>query len=133
MEDDGGGADQEDDKDEIFLRQFPNLSGFYKMNKNLFKRNKGKKGFDITMGPFIAPTCCSMVVNFIQFQLTLSSIMSNKGNALGYWLPELARYDLQTNFFKIEDEESLWTFLNDDVGPYVFQDVKLPVFGNTTD
>jgi len=46
--------------------------------------------------------------------------MSNKGNALGYWLPELARYDLQTNFFKIEDEESLWTFLNDDVGPYVF-------------
>lgn len=71
------------------------------MNKNLFKRNKGKKGFDITMGPFIAPTCCSMLVNFIQFQLTFSSIMSNKGDALGYWLPELARYDLQTSFLKI--------------------------------
>lgn len=67
IDDDAGGAQQDDDKDEIFLRQFPNLSGFYKMNKNLFKRNKGKKGFDITMGPFIAPTCCSMVVNFIQF------------------------------------------------------------------
>ena len=81
-----------------FLKQFPNLSVFFRMNKNLIKKSGKKKGFSINSGGWIPPTCCSMLVNVIQLQLTYTSIMLTKGNVQMFWLPELVRNDLETKF-----------------------------------
>ena len=96
--------EQEEDKGEQdvvesqFLKQFPNLSVFFRMNKNLIKKSGKKKGFSINSGGWIPPTCCSMLVNVIQLQLTYTSIMLTKGNVQMFWLPELVRNDLETKF-----------------------------------
>lgn len=82
------------DKEEIFLRQFPGLSGHYSNNKELLRKYKNKNGFDIKYGNWIPPTCCSMLVNIIQFILTYTSIQLYKGQITAYWLPELIRGDL---------------------------------------
>jgi len=55
----------EDVNEDNFLKQFPNLSVFFKMNKSLIKKSGKKKGFSISTGGWIPPTCCSMLVNFI--------------------------------------------------------------------
>lgn len=71
------------------------------MNKNLIAKNKGKKGFSIASGGWLPPTCCSMLVNFIQFLLTQISIDLMKGNPQMFWLPELLRNDLELKFKSI--------------------------------
>ena len=68
------------------------------MNKNLIKKSGKKKGFSINSGGWIPPTCCSMLVNIIQLQLTYISIMLTKGNVQMFWLPELVRNDLEIKF-----------------------------------
>jgi hypothetical protein len=67
------------------------MSVHYRNNKNLFNKNAKKKGFDIAYGGWIPPSCCSLLINFIQWQLTYSSVMLNKGDGGMFWLPELIR------------------------------------------
>ena len=86
------------DKEEIFLKQFPGLSGHYSNNKELIRKGKKKPGFDIKYGNWIPPTCCSMFVNIIQFMLTFYSIVLYKGQISAFWLPELIRGDLSSQF-----------------------------------
>jgi hypothetical protein len=45
------------------------MSVHYRNNKNLFNKNAKKKGFDIAYGGWIPPSCCSLLINFIQCQL----------------------------------------------------------------
>ena len=93
-----GAEEKEEDKEDIqetFLKQFPGLSPHYCQNKQIFKKGEGKAGFDIKYGNWIAPSCCSLLVNFVQWMLTFSSIMLYKGDGNGFWLPELIRADLE--------------------------------------
>jgi hypothetical protein len=86
------------DRQEIFLRQFPGLSGHYRSNKELIRSNKNTLGFDILYGSWIRPSCCSMVVNVLMFYLTLQSIMLHKGDLQMYWLPDILKYELAYDF-----------------------------------
>jgi len=79
------------DKEEEFLRQFPLLSSHYRNNKELFRKKGKKPGFDIKYGNWMMPTCCSMLVNVVQWLLTLTSVMHQKNSWCVYWLPEMVR------------------------------------------
>ena len=60
-----------DENEKEFLKQFPYLSVFFKMNTNLTRKMGRQKGFTLENGGFISPTCCAMLINFAQFQFTL--------------------------------------------------------------
>jgi hypothetical protein len=98
------------------LQQFPGLSPHYVRNKSIIKKNEGKFGFDIKYGNWMAPTCCSLLVNFIQWMLTFSSIMLYKGDGNGFWLPELIRADLEAEFRAVGDERAFWNFTENTLG-----------------
>jgi hypothetical protein len=57
--------DLKPDREQIFLRQYPGMSNYYRTNKELLMRNSHKPGFDIRYGNWLPPPCCSMVVNII--------------------------------------------------------------------
>lgn len=114
-------------KEEIFLRQFPGLSGHYATNKELFRKGRKKEGFLIEYGDWIPPTCCSMLVNIVQWLLTYWSIMLYKGDNSAFWLPELVRGDLELEFKKIQDVNHFWKFAEETVGEYVFEHENLLV------
>jgi hypothetical protein len=97
----GAANDEEPDKEQVFLQQFPNLSIFYRQNKNLFYKYRKKRDFNVAFGGWIPPTCCSLLINFIQWYLTFSSVIYNKGDGAAFWLPELIRKDLELDFKKI--------------------------------
>jgi len=88
----------------------------------LFKRQGKKAGFDIAYGGWIIPTCCSLLVNFIQWQLTYNSIMLYKADTSAFWLPELVRSDLETHFRAIQDVNQFWDFAGNKIGDYIFSD-----------
>ena len=77
------------------------MSAHYAVNKELFRQGEKKDGFDIKYGEWVPPTCCSMLVNIIQWLLTYQSIMLYKGDNSAFWLPELVRGDLALEFKKI--------------------------------
>ena len=65
-EEDNDSEEDDKDKKEIdFLKQFPNLSIFFKDNSSLIKKKGKVKGFKLSGGGWVAPTCCSMVINII--------------------------------------------------------------------
>lgn len=78
--DDNSDEENKDIKEISFLKQFPNLSIFFNDNQSLIKKKGKTKGFRLNTGGWVAPTCCSMVINMIQLQLTFQSIMMTKGN-----------------------------------------------------
>ena len=57
--------EDEDLVEDQFLKQFPKLSVMFKENKKLIATSGKKKGFSINSGGWIAPTCCSMLINVI--------------------------------------------------------------------
>ena len=139
-EDEGKKVEEDNavDHNQEFLKQFPALSSHYMNNKQLFNKhkiwppNQKKKedakirtGFDIKQGNWLPPTCCSLVVNFIQFQLTLSSILMYKGDARAYWLPELIRSDLEPQFKSMQNMNEFWNFTKEGLGNYLFDDKEL--------
>lgn len=112
------------DKEEVFLRQFPGLSVFYRNNKQLKKKHKNNENFTFQYGNWIPPTCCSLLVNFIQWQLTFSSILLYKSDIAAYWQPELVRADLESEFRQIQDLERFWNFTENTLGNYIFPQQK---------
>ena len=54
--------------------------------------------------------------------LTFTSIMYNKGDNSAFWLPELTRTDLSKHFFDIQDQISLWEFLEKDFVHFAFDE-----------
>jgi hypothetical protein len=67
----------------------------------MFYKYRKKRDFDIAFGGWIPPTCCSLLINFIQWYLTFSSVLYNKGDGGAFWLPELIRSDLDGPFKQI--------------------------------
>lgn len=127
-DDRGAGAavlDEEPDKEQMFLTQFPNLSVFYRQNKSLFYKYRKKRDFKIAFGGWIAPTCCSLLINFIQWFLTFRSVTFNKGDGAAFWLPELVRMDLEPDFKRIQDVSTFWKFIEKNLCEYVFSDLQL--------
>ena len=118
-------VEEEPDKEQVFLGQFPNLSVFYKQNTAMFYKYRKKRDFDIAFGGWIPPTCCSLLINFIQWYLTFSSVLYNKGDGGAFWLPELIRSDLDGPFKQIQDVSTFWKFIENDLADYAFTDVKL--------
>ena len=108
------------DKEEIFLRQFPGMVAKYRNNKDLFRKFSRKPGFNVKTGGWLPPTCCSMVVNVIQFMLTISSIMMYKSDANAFWLPQMIREDLTLEFNNVKDEATFWDFTQNTLGKFVF-------------
>ena len=86
------------DQEHKFLEYFPNMPYNYKFNHQLTFKNKYVKNFHISRGGWIPPTCCSLLINFIPWQLTFASIMGAKGQIQAFWLPELVRNDLTQHF-----------------------------------
>ena len=71
------------------------------------------------------PTCCSMLVNIIQWMLTYQSIMLYKSDIQAFGLPELVRNDLESKFREIQDHHTFWKFTKDTLGDYIFSDENL--------
>lgn len=91
----------------------------------MFKKDGNKPGFDIKYGNWIAPSCCSLLVNFIQWMLTFSSIMLYKGDGSGFWLPELIRADLEDQFRAVSDQREFWNFTQNTLGEYLYNQNEL--------
>ena len=89
------------------------------------RKGMKQEGFDIKYGGWIAPTCCSMLVNIIQWLLTYQSIMLYKGDNSAFWLPELVRGDLELEFKKIQDVNHFWHFTENVIGEYIFETESL--------
>ena len=99
-----------EDVEEVFLKNFPGFPSHYRRNREIFKKQSHKPGFDIRYGDWLPPTCCSLMVNFVQFLLTFMSITMYKGDPRQFWIPQLIRDDLETEFRSITDMKSFWKF-----------------------
>lgn len=126
-------AEMKTDKEEIFLRQFPDMSTNYRNVKQLMIKHKGNPNFSITRGSWIPPTFCTIFVNLIQFFLTFKSIMIYKDTTSFYWHPEDVREDLVKQFMSIQDENGFWNFTENDLGGYLFREEKLLSEGGGVD
>jgi hypothetical protein len=84
---------EEIEREQEFLKQFPAMSSLYKNIEDIKKKNRkrmrGNQEYDVRSGGWNLPTCCSLFVNFIQFCLTLTTILLNKGDSSAYWIPSL--------------------------------------------
>jgi hypothetical protein len=91
----------------------------------LLHKYRKKKDFNIAYGGWIPPTCCSLLINFIQWYLTFKSVTYNKGDGAAFWLPELVRQDLEKEFKNIQDVITFWHFIENNLSEYVFSDINL--------
>lgn len=95
----------QDEKEIIFLRQFPQMSYFFKENRKLVAkaRKKKQKLFQLSEGGWQKPTCCSLLINLAQALVTINSIMTTKGNIQMYWVPQIYRERFLKNFYNVND------------------------------
>jgi len=99
------------------------LSVFYKQNKDLKHRMRKKADFDIAYGGWIPPSCCSLLINFLQWFFTYRSVLLNKGDRNAFWLPELIRLDLK-EFYTVKNEADFWNFMDKNFAEYLFSDTE---------
>ena len=57
--------------------------------------------------------------------LTFVSIYIYKGDPRGFWLPELIRNDLETEFRSIHDMAGFWDFTQNTISEYVFENERM--------
>ena len=98
------------------------LAVFYKQNKELMFKKRADMDFDIAYGGWTPPTCCSLLINILQWFFTYKSVLLNKGDRNAYWLPELIRADLSGDFYAVQDQNDFWKFMDQKFAEYIFSD-----------
>lgn len=97
------------DKEEIFLRQVPGMKVVYRNCKEIIRRRSQQPGYDksqhglyVQYGSYKVPTCCSVLVNLLQFILTVCSVVMQKGDPAAFWQPAIySQGVMKTNFYAV--------------------------------
>jgi hypothetical protein len=109
------------------------LSTFYRQNQNLIQKNKKNKLFSLEEGGYVCAPCCSILINLAQFWFTFESIYANKGDVAMFWLPQLIRADLETQFKSIRNLSAFRDFIGGTLGDYLFQEQRIVDENETVD
>lgn len=109
------------------------MSTFFRQNRALQKNAEAKKQkeFKLKNGGFVKPTCCSLLINFLQALVTINSLLATKGNVQMYWVPEKARQELEADFKSVQDIEQFWSFIKESIGNAFFFEESM-IIPNTT-
>lgn len=124
-EDEREKADNQVDKEEVFLRQFPGMSDNYRDNKQLVIKNKNRPNFDLKSGGWMPPSFCSMLVNVVQFILTFQSLLMYRNSVIFYWQPNNSAAHLESHFRSIQDVTGYWGFVEENLTPMMFQEFNI--------
>ena len=102
----------------------------YRNCKEIIRRRSQQPGYDksqhglyVQYGSYKVPTCCSVLVNLLQFILTVSSVLIQKGDPAAFWQPAIySQGVMKTNFYAVQDVDQFWRFLEHDIGQNLFFD-----------
>lgn len=117
------------------MKHVPGLVERYIVNYRL-KKKMGHKGTMMSVyrlfmyGEWQTPTCCSILISFIQFILTINMIYIINGKPQVYWQPQTVAEHMKKPFKLIQNQNDFWQFMRNEFTNELFNDQIMWKDGN---